>query len=127
MYSCYSCRSCHSGIDKIHTMSICDGGEKRNMPANVSDWVCIAEHASKWDSFFGETAHGGLVYNGLFGISNEMCGVRNFCRINCEEVMLADDVAPAFHCAYFIYKKFKFGRWPVWEKECKDKYVLNCS
>ncbi|XP_024084364.1 lysozyme C, milk isozyme-like [Cimex lectularius] len=96
------------------------------MPGNLSDWVCIAEHASNFRThLYVSYFPFGYSYYGAFQISDEMCGTQSFCPMECSDMTDVEGLEATVNCAVHIYNTYEFDRWPVWEKKCQN-YELNC-
>jgi len=105
--------------------------------AEVADWICLADHASGFEtSFLGQAEGDGSRGPGVFQISDrwwcsqgEGYWASNGCNKPCSafrDASLADD----FNCATRIFSeeaqmtgKSGFTAWPVWKTYCQDREV----
>ncbi|XP_014260444.1 lysozyme-like [Cimex lectularius] len=98
----------------------------------LSDWICIVEYASGFNSGKKEYVRYDFYYHGLFQISPDHCendsNPGGTCNVKCSE-LLGNNISQQAKCAHTLYQSYRFAPWPLWATNCQGnkKKSLTCD
>nr|XP_046231829.1 lysozyme C [Scatophagus argus] len=104
---------------------------------SLADWVCLAEHESRYNTRAinrntdGSTDYGIFQINNRWWCSDGQIQSSNGCNIRCSELQ-TDDITVAINCAKRVTRDPNgIGAWVAWRRYCQNRdlssYVAGCG